>query len=382
MFEPDDFGMSPVATLSHVADPTPSRHHVPFWKSWVRAIAADDVRLTHWTGPELDPADATATHQFISHRHVRIGCRLIEPPRVGGRKGEVRAGLVTLHGYDHPGALSQEEDRWAEVAARGVEVLAIRVRGYPGSLVDTGDWTSSSLGGSWVTRGLDVPRSVADADGTDSTNTDLLAWSMALGVADVVNACRVMVRRLGRGVPLYVRGESFGGALGVIAAALGSQHPELGFEVDRLQIGLPTLGDWRWRLASERARRAGGAQREIVDMLTREAARAEELIDRLRVCDTAIHAQRVRCPVLCKLARRDEVVPAPSAAAVFNALYSAPGCKWRFVTPYGHFDGGIRNARRHALFDRCAAAFLDPGVAPMESMERWQTVLGSGEREP
>lgn len=375
MFEPDDFEMSAAATLAHVADPTPSRHHVPFWKSWARAIVSDDPRLTHLTGPDPDPADASATHEFISHRHVRIGCRLIEPE---GLRGKTRAGLVTLHGYDSPGPLSQEDERWAELASRGVSVLAIRVRGYPGSLVDTGDWTSPS----WVTRGLDVPVTPPGPDGLETTNTDLMAWSMALGIADVVNACRVLVRKLGPGVPLYLRGESFGGALAVIAASLSAQHPELGFNIDRLQIGLPTLGDWKWRLADERARRAGGTQREVVDLLTREASREEELVERLRVCDTAVHAQRVRCPVLCKLALRDEIVPAPAAAAVFNALYSAPGCKWRFVTPYGHFDGGIKNARRHALFDRCAADFLDPGTDPMESMLRWQPLLGRGERAP
>lgn len=373
MFEPDDFGMTAAATLAHVADPTPSRHHVPFWKSWVRAVEADRPVLRAVTGPLPDPADGTATHEFESYRHVRIGCRLVRPV-----DGVVRAGLVSFHGYGAPIPLSREDDQWAELAARGVATLAIRVRGFPGSMVDTGDWTAHS----WITRGLDVPVSGVGADGTDTTHADMMAWSMAQGVADAVNACRVMRAWLGAGVPLYVRGESFGAAFGVMATALAAQHPELGYGVDRLQIGLPTMGDWRWRLTSDRARRGGGTQREIVELLTREASRAEDLSERLRVCDTAIHAQRVRCPVLCKLAVRDEVVPAPAAAAVFNAMYSAPGCKWRFVTPYGHFDGGIRNARRHALFDRCVTDFLDPAAEPMESMLRWEPILGRGERAP
>lgn len=378
MFEPDDFGLSPAATLSHVADPAPSRFHVPFWNAWARAIAADPARLTHWIGPDLDPVDGGATHQFISHRHVRIGCRLIEPPREAGGRGAVRAGLVTVHGYDRPVALVQEDERWAELASRGVAVLAIRVRGYPGSLVDTGDWSSPS----WIARGLDVPTTAGGPDGAETTITDLMAWSLALGVADVVNACRAMGGVLGAGVPLYLRGESFGAGLAVIATSMLSQHAELGAAIERLQIGLPTLGDWKWRLAPERARRAGGAQREIVDLLTQEASRADELVERLRICDAAIHAQRVRCPVLCKLALRDEIVPAPAAASVYNALHTAPGSKWRFVTPYGHFDGGIKNARRHAIFERCAADFLDPGASPCEAMVRWQPLLAQGERLP
>jgi hypothetical protein len=61
---------------------------------------------------------------------------------------------------------------------------------------------------------------------------------------------------------------------------------------------------------------------------------------------------------------RDDVVPAPAAAAVFNALGSDPGCKWRFVVKRGHADGGIADARRHALFDRLVREFLGPDEDP------------------
>jgi len=43
------------------------------------------------------------------------------------------------------------------------------------------------------------------------------------------------------------------------------------------------------------------------------------------------------------------VVPAPTAAAVFNALAGDPGRKWRFTVRYGHHDGGVADMRRHAL---------------------------------
>ncbi|MCC6969120.1 MAG: hypothetical protein IT434_02765, partial [Phycisphaerales bacterium] len=297
MFEPDDFGLGPSATLAHVADPAPSRFHVPVWNAWTKGIVASTPRLTAWTSPEIDPADGTATHQFESSRHVRIGCRLFEP------HGVAKAGIVALHGYDEPPALVREEERWAPLVARGAAVLAIRVRGYPGSMLDTGDWTS----GSWLCRGLDVPHSGSTGDGSDSTATDLQAWSLVLGVADVVNALRALAAHLGHGVPLYLSGESFGAGLGAIATGLLAAHPEIGVEVSRLRLGLPTLGDWRWRLCPTRRSRAGGAQRQITEMLTLHASRSEELIERLRVGDAAIHAQRIRCKVLCKLALRDEV---------------------------------------------------------------------------
>lgn len=380
MFEPEDFGLSCGATLARVADPKPSRHHVPFWSSFGRAIAADTPHLVPWTDRDRDPADDTATHQYTSHRFVRIGCRLIEPPKPRAAN-PIRAGLISLHGYDHPIPLVQEEERWAGLAAKGVAVLAIRVRGYPGSLIDTGDWSIPT----WIGRGLDVPLSASGPDATDTTPTDLQAWSLPLAISDVINACRALTEFIGPDKPLFLRGESFGGGLAVIATALMTSLRELSplrLAIARLQIGLPTLGDWSWRLAPERRSHSGGAQREIANLLTLHAAREAELIERLRVCDSAIHAQRVRCPVLCKLAMRDEVVPAPAAAAVYNALYTPPGQKWRFLTPYGHFDGGIRNARRHALFDRCAEDFLDPAQNADEAMAKWEPLLGGGERAP
>lgn len=371
MFEPDDFGLSPVATLSHVADPAPSRHHVPVWNAWAKAVLADSPRLAPWSGAP-DPGDVTHTHAFESTRHVRIGCRLLKP------SARARAGLVVLHGYTNPPPLAREDDRWAPLTDRGVAVLAIRVRGYPGSLLDTGDWTAPS----WLCRGLDAPATSGSGDASDSTATDLQGWSLVLGVADAVNAIRALSRELGGAVPIFLSGESFGAGIATIAAGLLAAHPELGIQPARLQISLPSLGDWKWRLAPERASRVGGSQREVADMLTQHARNAPELVERLRVGDAAIHAGRVRCPVLCRLACRDEIVPAPAAAAVYNALYTPPGLKWRFVTPYGHFDGGIRNARRHALFDRCALDFLDPSSDPSESMVPWQPLLASGERVP
>ena len=98
--------------------------------------------------------------------------------------------------------------------------------------------------------------------------------------------------------------------------------------------------------------------------------------------DAAVHAPRVRAHVLCELARRDEVVPAPTAAAVFNGLGASPGSKWRFVIPYGHVEGNVATLRRRALFRRCAHDFLDPGRLPREAMLVWEGILHEGERGP
>ena len=149
-------------------------------------------------------------------------------------------------------------------------------------------------------------------------------------------------------------------------------------EPARLVIGLPTMGDWPWRLAlPENAAEAGAGGRIRRFLLDHPNLRADAMTT-LRVFDAAVHARRITCPVLCKLAARDDVVPAPAAAAVFNALGSDPGLKWRFVTHYGHFDGGLADLRRHAMFEKVAADFLDPAKKPDDAMAPWESAMSKG----
>lgn len=347
MQEPTDFGMSAVGTLSRVAGCRLPRHFQLFWTRWREAVLDLNPRL--FARREHDPTDPSATHEYESAGSVRIGCRLLMPPA----SGPTRAGLVVLHGYDAPGPLQEQEQRWQGLAELGVATLTIRVRGYPGSSLDTGDLALSEQG--WIAQGLSVP--VEPENGH-------AGWVLSGAVADVVCAVRALRAQLQPDMPIYMRGESFGGALAILGSAqLGQQAP------DRLVIGLPSLGDWAWRL--EHVEHPLGAAADIQRVLIQEAIRREEIETTLALFDTALHAPQVRCPVLCKLAERDEVVPAPSAAAVFNALRPSPQERWRFVTPHGHFDGGIANARRHALFERTVDAFLDPELSAEDGLHKW-----------
>lgn len=347
MQEPTDFGLSIAGTLSRVAGYKLPRHFPLFWKRWREAVLDLNPRLFARRDP--DPSDPSATHEFQSAGSVSIGCRLLLPPA----SGPTRAGLVVLHGYDAPGPLQEQEQRWQGLAELGVATLTVRVRGYPGSSLDTGDFTLTEEG--WIAHGLSVP--VEPENGH-------AAWVLSGAVADVVCAVRALRAQLQPDVPIYMRGESFGGALAILASAqLGREAP------DRLVIGLPSLGDWVWRL--KHVEHPLGAAADIGRVLVQQASRREEVEATLALFDTALHAPLVRCPVLCKLAERDEVVPAPSAAAVFNALRPSPQERWRFVVPHGHFDGGIACARRHATFERTVDAFLDPEVSPEGGLNEW-----------
>ncbi|MBK7404831.1 MAG: acetylxylan esterase [Phycisphaerales bacterium] len=374
MPEPDDFGLSPVATLAHVSELTPAPMHQPVWNRWREALASHHPQLV--PAETADPADPTATHRFESVGSVRIGCVLELPP-----KGTlVRAALVTTHGYGVTRPLAEEARRWRALAARGVAVLLVRVRGYPGSTLDTGNWAASKQGtdAGWIAHGFRAQIQKPE---------DALQWSLPLAAADVALAARALRDWLGSRarqpsgpIPVSLHGESFGAGLAVICAA---QTPPEGAAYARLALAVPTFGDWSWRLADPR-RMAFGAGAHLHALL-RSIANTEpggEAAQVLRLCDTAVHATRIRCPVLCRLAERDEVVPAPSAAAVFNALGSDPGMKWRFVVPEGHAEPSIRGARRLALFERCLVDFLDPSRPPAEAMEPWEGLMSGGERPP
>jgi cephalosporin-C deacetylase-like acetyl esterase len=363
MIEPEDFGLDWVQTLAHVSEACRCRLHGAFWQQWHKAIDDHEPRL-ETISPDDDPSDPTATHTYAGVGSCRIGCRLQLP------EGKVRAVLMLLHGYEDPPKLAESIARTP--APPGVAVIAMRVRGYAGSRAGVGNLSASELG--WITTGLERP----PEDGKHVTE-----WCVSHAIADLLLGIRAARHKLGMELPVYVRGESFGGGLAVVAAArsgaMSCSHPEQ--RIDRIAVGLPTLGDWRWRLARQHPRSLG-AGGQIKRFLMASGEASEEIARLLDLFDAALHAEHVDCPALVKLAVRDEIVPAPTQASVYNALGTPPGLKGRFVTRYGHFDGGLNDLRRHALFEKMSAEFLDPARQPMEVLARWESVMTSGAQVP
>lgn len=373
MAAPDDFGLTPLATLAHVGDTAHAPLHKPFWSRWREALRAAAPTLA--PAQDQDPADPTATHQLESLRAVRIGARLIRPPRAASITG----GLVTLHGYNRPPPLAEEDHKWKSLAQRGVAVLAVRVRGYPASTLDTGNWDADPEAQGWITHAFPAG---------EPTPEDALKWSLPLAVADAACAAIALARWLRARAPrdahptppIALHGESFGAGLAVIAAA---QTPHELARIDRLAIALPALGDWAWRAEDPTARLARGSGAHIrarLEPLTPQAR--SRALETLRLCDAAVHAREVQTPTLCKLARLDDTVPAPAAAALYNALAADPGRKWRFLVPEGHTAPSVACARRHALFRQCLLDFLDPARDPADAMAPWEPILDAGDRAP
>jgi cephalosporin-C deacetylase-like acetyl esterase len=344
--EPTDFSMTPISTLSYVADPTLSRRHSPFWSHWDESVAALHPTLTEYTGDPQTAGDPGVTHTFSSLNDVTIGARLVMPRDIL----KPSAVVVMLHGYES--APLDDENPWSD---SGVAVLQLRIRGFSGSQFETGDLKKADPENhGWICHGL----------------LDMETWILPGAIADVVCACKALIDRFGAGTPIMLYGESFGGGLAVLAA---SRLAGTGI-VSRIAVGLPSMGAWRWRLdqTGEHANPGStGINAEVMAWINLHRDREDQIAENLAICDSAIHARRVRIPALFKLAERDDVVPAPSAAAVYNALGTDAGLKHREVVRHGHFDSGIADGRRHANWKNLAIEFLDPANVPALLIHRW-----------
>jgi cephalosporin-C deacetylase-like acetyl esterase len=361
-----------VRTFAHIGDPVPVPDHGPFWKQWFAQLIEHSPTLAR--RETIDESDPSATHEFESFGGANIGARLVLPSDGRG----VKASLVTVHGDGVPDPLDVNGRRWQQVADRGVAVLLIRLRGYPGSRKGVGNLTESNeIGNTWITRGFD--------------SQDHAEWVLPHGIADVCNACRVMRNALlhrdtDLDIPVddsidhpgvFLHGSSLGGGLAVISAAqlIGKLRGES--IVDRLAIATPSLGDWMTRL-----NHPSGTAAQLRRVIDENPERREELLTRTRLCDAVVHGRRVRVPTFSMLAKRDAVVAPTTAAAVLNAIDSDPGRKWRFLIEQGHFEGDVGVNRRIAMYRRALCDFFDPGVAPIRSMKRWEPSMHRGTEVP
>jgi len=320
---PEDYGLSEAETLSHTVSGKPPRGFDAYWHETREAIESMPVSFR---GTIDGPINEVV---FESWRAVRIVGRLMLPEHHA--TGSLRGAVITTHGYEADDGFPDEQEPWTD---SGLATLRLRIRGYPPSTLDVPD-----LRDDWILHGIESPET----------------WIVRGAVVDLMQAYRCLRRRVGPACPISLHGESFGGGLAVIAAA---QLAAMGDPPARLAIALPSFGDWRWR----RERYCNGAGGQINAMLKAMRADADRIMQTLLYGDACFHARKITIPTLCKLALRDDVVPAPAAAAVFNALQSP--VKARLVTPFGHFDGGLANARQHLAFERAHPLFLDPDRPP------------------
>lgn len=165
-------------------------------------------------------------------------------------------------------------------------------------------------------RGFGLSRTACpvDPDGYVLTGlTDPRQSILRGAVCDYVRAAEVG-RLLGSGEEgLVFHGRSFGGSLALVAQAITQA-------ADYLAAAVPTFGwaDGRRRLVKV------GSGGEINDYLARHPAREEAVMRTLSYFDTVNVADRIGCPALIGVGRRDTIVPAPTVYAIANHMEPAP----------------------------------------------------------
>lgn len=327
---PEDYGLSPRETLQHTVAASRPEAFDTYWQAFRDETTTLPLRFHGSLDGEVNPVTLT------SIRSVRVAARITMPPA----SVEPRGVVITTHGYAPEAAFPAGPEPWTD---QGLITVRLRVRGFAPSVIDTPDF-----GAQWIVHKIEAAES----------------WILRDAVADLIHTCRIARTRWPK-LPLFLHGESFGGGLAVIATA---QLGAMSEPPDRLVLALPSLGDWGWRAG----RYCNGSGALVNAMLSSFRQEAHRLMQTLLLFDAAIHAQSILVPVLCKLACRDDCVPAPAAASVYNALASHE--KWLFATQYGHFEGGLADLRRHVIFERLHRSFLDPAYPSAWTAEQNQGI--------
>jgi cephalosporin-C deacetylase-like acetyl esterase len=188
-------------------------------------------------------------------------------------------------------------------------------------------------------RGFGLSRSACEVDprgyiltGLTDPRTSILRGA----VCDYVRAAEV-ARRLGAGrTGVVFHGRSYGGALAFLAQGLTARAAYLA-------VALPTFGwvDGRRQLVTR------GSGQEINDHLARNPRLEAAAMATLRYFDTVNVADRIACPTLMGVARRDEVVPAATVYAIANHMDPPPEI---IELPVGHSTDD--EERRWTDFDK------------------------------
>lgn len=174
-------------------------------------------------------------------------------------------------------------------------------------------------------RGFGLSRSACEVDprghiltGLTDPRTSILRGA----VCDYVRAAEVAQLLDAGGGGVVFHGRSYGGALAFLAQGLTARAAYLA-------VALPTFGwvDGRRRLVTR------GSGQEVNDHLSRHPRLEAGAMATLRYFDTVNVADRIACPTLIGVARRDEVVPAATVYAIANHMDPPPDV---VELPVGH----------------------------------------------
>lgn len=317
----------------------------------VRLVALFLLIATGSSAGSSAVAGAPALMMYPSGRgafSTRGGVEL--PLRAWRPDGPVQAVILALHGFnDYSNAFSRPAEA---MAARGIQTYAYDQRGF-GQGPDAGIWA-----------------------GTDAL------------VADARDAARLIsARHPGR--PLYLLGESMGGAVALLACgSAGAAPPVAGLVLSAPAVwsrgtmppvyrgileAMNAAVPW-YPLTGEGLRRQAS---DNIEML-RELGRDPFVLKRTRIdaihglaglMDAAARAD-IRLPVLLLYGLHDQIIPSKSLLATAERLFPAGDGKHRLAV----YDGGYHLLLRDIAGDRVtadiAAWISDPGAALPSGADR------------
>ena len=259
--------------------------------------------------PPPAPPTASLSPPVLARAHVRTADGVILPVRAWWpAQGAPRAIVVALHGFNDYGRAFQEPGRY--LAAQGLAVLAYDQRGF----------------GNAPGRGL---------------------WAGAAAYAADLTLIVEQLQRQHPGVPVFILGESMGGAVAIAALTAPSPPPVAGLILSAPAVWSRALMPWYQRAilalaaatlpelevtgsglriqASDNIAMLRGLGR---DPLVIKATRVAAIDGLTSLMDTAqANAGRLNLPVLVLYGAHDQVIPEPPITALLQQLAARPAVR-------------------------------------------------------
>jgi len=307
-------------------------------------------------GPTVAAMGPPVAPPMLAEDHILTADEARLPLRVWKPDGAPTAALVALHGFnDYSKSFEEPGAFWA---ARGIATYAYDQRGF-GEAPDHGLWA-----------------------GTETLVEDLRV------------AAR-LVRERHPGIPLYLVGESMGGAIAL--AALGSGDPPL---ADGVVLAAPAVRGWRalpwyqrgaltfaayvmpWATATGRGFKVRPSDNiEMLrglgrDPLVIKETRFDAIHGLVTAMDDALEAApRLAIPALVLYGKTEDLVPRNGREILLEAL-PANG-NWRLAEYAGGYHMLLRDLGAGTVLDDIAAWSADPAAPLPSGQERMDRRLAS-----
>ena len=276
-----------------------------FWERALAEMHALDPKV------ELKPADFQVPFAecfdlyFTGVGNAKIHAKYLRPKGMA----ESHPAIVQFHGYsDYSGPWNQK----LNYVSQGYSVAALDVRGQAGFSEDRGSAKGNTYHGH-VIRGL------------EDSPEKLFYRSVFLDAAQLVEIVMGMpevdAKRVG------VTGDSQGGALSLVSAALVPQVKQIG-------IYYPFLCDYKRVWEMDRAR---DTYVELADFFRQKDPlheREDEIFTRLGYIDVKNLVKRIRGEVLMAVGLMDTIVPPSTQFSAYNRITSKKSL--RIYPDYGH----------------------------------------------